>query len=250
MMQYNYRSRYLVVTNDNTYVYVYKYEKYKFDQPFLSFQAKFIFIGKSRVCEMTELSGAMDNSNFKGNTILLEVEDKKYVYISGLEISEFRTDDKILLYISLMANNIIPYTFAVGGKYTSFISTHYKIIENDKIEEGTLLHPSNNSLDPYDYHLSKNGLDCFKKLLECIRIHSSRLSMESGDMEEIGADDEDTEEDVNTHELEYADGSNEVVKTFKKVLYALNVIVIICLNSVVISVFVRNVIKIKVILIY
>ena len=40
MMQYNYRSRYLVVINENTYVSVYKYEKYKIDQPFLSFKAK------------------------------------------------------------------------------------------------------------------------------------------------------------------------------------------------------------------
>ena len=39
-MQYNYRSRYLNVINENTYVSVYKYEKHKFDQPFLSFQPK------------------------------------------------------------------------------------------------------------------------------------------------------------------------------------------------------------------
>ena len=35
---------------------------------------------------MTEYSGALNNSNFDGNTILLECEDSKYVYISGLEI--------------------------------------------------------------------------------------------------------------------------------------------------------------------
>ena len=77
MMQYIYRSRYLVVINENNYLSVYKFEKQKFDQPFLSFQAKHIVIGKSRVCQMTEVSGAMDNSNFNGKTILLEVEDKK-----------------------------------------------------------------------------------------------------------------------------------------------------------------------------
>ena len=53
-----------------------------FDQPFLSFQAKNIFIGKSRVCQMTDFSGTMDNSNFKGVTILLLVKEKKFVYIS------------------------------------------------------------------------------------------------------------------------------------------------------------------------
>ena len=84
-----------------------------------------------------------------------------------------------------MGNNMIPYTFAIGGKYTYFISTHYEIIQNDQIEEAMLLNASNNSLDPFDYHLRKNGLDCIKKLLECKRIHSSWLSIESGDMEEI-----------------------------------------------------------------
>ena len=115
-----------------------------------------------------------------------------------------------------MGNNMIPYTFAVGEGYTYFISTLYRFIENDKIEEGMLLNASNNSLDPYDYNLSKNGSDCFKKLLDCNRIHSSWLSMDSGDMAECVEDEEDVEEDVNIHELEYTDGSKEVVKIFKQ----------------------------------
>ena len=44
MMQYNYQSKYLVGVNENTYVCVYKYGKFKFDQPFLSFQVKNILI--------------------------------------------------------------------------------------------------------------------------------------------------------------------------------------------------------------
>ena len=43
IMQYNYQSRYLVVMNGNTYVSVYKNEKNKYDQPFLSFQAKIFY---------------------------------------------------------------------------------------------------------------------------------------------------------------------------------------------------------------
>ena len=68
IMQYNYRYRYLAVIIDAN-VYVYKYEKYKFDPPFLSFQAKNIFIGKSKVCPMTEFSGAVDEIDFDGNTL-------------------------------------------------------------------------------------------------------------------------------------------------------------------------------------
>ena len=168
-MQSNHRSINLVVINENAYVS----EKSKFDQPFLSFQAKSIFIGKSKICGKTKFSGALDNSNFDGNSILLECENSKYIYISGIEIFEFMTSVKIIDYISLMGNNMTTYVFAVGSRYTYFISTHYKLFENDKIEEGTLLNSLDDSLDPYDYHLSRNGLECFKKLLDCNRIHSS-----------------------------------------------------------------------------
>ena len=142
---------------------VYKYEKYIFDQPFFFFQAKKKFVVKSKFCAGTRFSRALDNSKFDGNTILLKCEDSKYVYISGLEIFEFRTDDKILDYISLMGKCMTPHSFVVREKLIYFKLTHYKFIENDKIEEGTLLNLSNNSFDPYDYHISKNGLDCFKK---------------------------------------------------------------------------------------
>ena len=42
MMQYNYRFKYLVMIDGD--VYVYKYEKCKFDQPFLSFKPKHILL--------------------------------------------------------------------------------------------------------------------------------------------------------------------------------------------------------------
>ena len=64
---------------------------------------------------MTEFSGALKSSNFNGNTISLECENNKYIYISVLEIFEFRTHDKIPDYVFLMGNLMIPYTFAVGG---------------------------------------------------------------------------------------------------------------------------------------
>ena len=76
-------------------MYVYKYGQCKFDPSSLSFKPKIIFIGESKVCDRTEFSGAADNdSAFEGNTLLLEVEDRKYVYISGLEKTEFETSDK------------------------------------------------------------------------------------------------------------------------------------------------------------
>ena len=73
VIQYIYRSRYLVVIDGDVYVYI--YEKNKIDKPFLSFQAKFIFVGESKGCVMTNFSGADDCSDFDGKTFLLECED-------------------------------------------------------------------------------------------------------------------------------------------------------------------------------
>ena len=141
MIQFNYQSKYLVIIDGN--VYLYKYENCKFDQPFLSFEPKHIFIGKSKVCPMTKFSGAGDKIDFDGITLLLECGGNEYVYFSGLEIFKFKTDDKFIDYISLMGNNFIPYAIIIGEKYIYFIAHHYKFIEKDKIEEGTLLNSTN-----------------------------------------------------------------------------------------------------------
>ena len=195
-------------------MYVYKYEKGEFEQPFLSLQPKHIFIGKSKVCEMTEFCEANDNSDFDGNTILLECQDIEYVYISGHEIFKFKTDDKIIDYISIMDNNLCPYTFAIGDKYTYFKSTRYNFIENDKIEERTLLNATNDSLDPFDYHLGKSGVDSFKTI-EHSQFHSFYPHIEE-DTE--GEDDVlvEEDEDVVLVETNFCIGTKEVVKIFNQ----------------------------------
>ena len=162
-MQHNYRSKYSVVVDGD--VYVFEYEKNKFGKPFLSFKPKHTFIGKSKVCDLTEFSGTADNSSdFDGNILLLQCENNEYVYIFGLDFFKLKTDDKIIDYISHMGNNMIACAIIVGEKYTYFLYHRYKFIQNDKIEEGTLLNATNNSLDPYDYHVEKCGIDAFKKL--------------------------------------------------------------------------------------
>ena len=163
IMHYNYENKYLVVIIDSI-VYVYKNKICKFDPPLFSFQGKNVFIGKSKVCSMTEFSGSEDKVQFDGNTLLLECEDIEYIYISGLEVTKFKTDDKIIDYTSLMGNNMTPYAIMIGERYTYFLYHRYKFIENDKIEEGTLLNATNTSLDPYDYHLEKCGIDSSRKL--------------------------------------------------------------------------------------
>ena len=190
---------------------VYKSEKHKFDKLFLSFRPNNIFIGTSEVCKLTEVSGAVDNSSdFDGNTTLLECEDNEYVYISGLEIFNFKTDDKPIDYISLMDNNMIPYAIIIGEKYTYFISHHYKFFEKDNIEQGTLLNTINGSLDPFDYHVENCGVHSFKKLERSL-IRTSWPGVGKGD-----EDVEEDEEDKDLIETQYLNGNNQVVKIFNQ----------------------------------
>ena len=213
IMQYNYRNKYLVAVDSD--VNVYKYDSCKFDKPFLSFQAKNVFIGLSKVCPMTEFCEAEDKEKFDGNTLLLECENNEYLYISGLEIFKLKTGDKVIDYISLIGNNMIPYTFAVGENYTYFLASHYKFIENDKIDERTLLNATNSSLDPYDYHVEKCGVNAFKKL-ENDLIHTSWPGHRDGGGEvEDDSDVEDVvEENEDLIDTKLYNGNYEVVKIF------------------------------------
>ena len=141
-----------------------------------------------------------------------ECENNEYVYISGLEIFKFKTDDNLLVYNSLIGNNMIPYAFAVWEKYTYFLSSHYKFIEIDKIEDGTFLNATNNSLDRYDYHVEKCGKHAFKKLKH-IQIQTGWPGF--GEHEE-NEDDYLVEEDEDLIETNYCKGNNEVVKLFSQ----------------------------------
>ena len=164
---------------------------------------------------MTEFSGANDSSDFNGNTILLECEDNVYIYISGLEISKFKTNDTFIDYTSFLGHNMCPYTFAIGENYTYFILTHYKFIEIDKIEKGTVLNVTNNSSDPFDLHLGKCGKDVFKKL-ERSQIHRCwpHDDEEAENVDLVVEDENDVlvEEDEDLIESNYGNGNNKKVK--------------------------------------
>ena len=158
--------------------------------------------------------GAKNSHDYDGNTLLLEFEDNEYVYISGLEIFKFKTDDKITDYTSLMGNNMTPNTFAVGEKYTYSLYDRYKFIENDKIEEGSLLNTTNGSFDPYDYHLEKCGIDSCKKL-ERNLIHSFWHGHGDNIDDDLVEEDE-VEGNEDLIETQYFNGTNEVVKIFNQ----------------------------------
>ena len=147
---------------------------------------------------------------------------------------------------------MVPYAIILEEKYRYFLYHRYKFIENDKIEESILLNAKNGSLDPFDYVVEKCGVDPFKRL-EPSLIHT----FWPGHGEDIENEDnvsdveDEVEEDGDLIETQYLNGNNEVVKIFdQKCVICLEREVIMHLDNVVISVFVSNVIKIKVILIY
>ena len=101
-----------------------------------------------------------------------------------------------------------PYTIAIGEKHTYIISIHYKFKKNDKIAEKSLLNATSNSLDPFDYHLRKCGVDSLKSL-EHSQIYTLYPHIEENVEDE---DDVLVEEDEDLIETNYCNGTNEVVK--------------------------------------
>ena len=102
-----------------------------------------IFLGKSKVCAVTALSGAFDKKCFDGNTILLKVGiengENKYVYIGVDMVCSFMTADNIYEYISKMGNNLSPYSIATGEKNYYLLAPNFKFIKKNKIDYDTIL---------------------------------------------------------------------------------------------------------------
>ena len=89
---------------------------------------------------MTESSGAKNDPWWNANTILLELEEYKYMFI-GEKIYTFTTNgDKIIKYISNMGNNCCAYSVAYGVNniYLLGMGTEY-YINHDKITDEKVL---------------------------------------------------------------------------------------------------------------
>ena len=101
------------------------------------------FLGKSQVCTMTMFSGALNESVFDGNTILLQIGEEngrhKYVYIGGDMVCSFMTSDNICEFISNMGNNLCPYSLATCEENYYLFAPNFKLNKKDKIDYDTLL---------------------------------------------------------------------------------------------------------------
>ena len=67
-------------------------------------------------------SGARDDSIWDGNTVLLEIEDRKYIFIGNSGVYSFKTEDKIIKFISNMGGNSVPYAIAYGDENIYYLS--------------------------------------------------------------------------------------------------------------------------------
>jgi hypothetical protein len=84
---------------------------------------KEIFIGKSSGKSYMSDHSPAQAKEFIGNSILLEISAKKYMYI-GTEIYTFETEDVIESYFSLVGNNDVPYPIALGTDNVYFMLDH------------------------------------------------------------------------------------------------------------------------------
>jgi hypothetical protein len=89
-----------------------------------------VFIGKSPKNEFTKFEGRF-GKKLDGNTILLQIEKERYVFIS-LGIIEFTIkNDEIIEYYSPIGPNEVPYPIAISNKNIYFmLEMKYIPIEN------------------------------------------------------------------------------------------------------------------------
>ncbi len=83
------------------------------------------------------------NSEFDGNSILVLVDDNKYVYV-GECIYSFKSYAKIVSYISDVGNNDVPYPYAKDEEGNVYLM----------IEDIVLTKINTDCVDPYDYFYS------------------------------------------------------------------------------------------------
>jgi len=117
-------SRPFRVMINGSHVTIYKNPDKNPNEKIKEFNVKKVFIGKSK-------------NKFAGNTILLHVSGKKYVYI-GAEIYEFEMEDDVETYFSLIGNSDVPYPIVLGKKNVYFmLKADHSYVPRDKFPANT-----------------------------------------------------------------------------------------------------------------
>lgn len=96
------------------------------------------------------------------NTILIKLNDHKYIYVSG-NVIQFETTEPIIDYISCMGNNDVPYPVAYSDNYVYFIQEREFIQKDGLPTEATVANAEQLYLDYYNYD-KKNKKYPIKKM--------------------------------------------------------------------------------------
>jgi hypothetical protein len=94
-----------------------------YDTLIKTIKAKNVYIGKSTGRPRGADHGSASPTFWDGNTILLHLSGKRYMYI-GHEIYEFDMLDTFDSYYSMIGHSDVPYPVLVGSEYAYFLLDH------------------------------------------------------------------------------------------------------------------------------
>ena len=185
LTEYN-PKKYAVTLQKNKRVKVQKFEDSSDDSNVIyNIHPLEVFVGKSEVCDMTEISGARDRLVFDGKTILLRISEgnnkHKFLYIGVDMLCTFLLIDRIYRYILLTGINLLSCSIAKCEENIYFLTPHFRFVKKDKIDENELLNTNEDFFIPFDYHVSECGIDSFQ-YIHRYKIHSNYTEY-TGDME-------------------------------------------------------------------
>jgi hypothetical protein len=148
-IHYNFSKTFLVyIKNKKVYVYTIP-KKYYFEDKNLNYKKNIwkyieligkynptkIFIGKSIKTNITK-KNKLYGSKYDGNSILLFLNNNKYIFIKDTEIYELNipNNDKIIKFYSCIDNDDMSIPIAIGTKNIYFLNK-YKYISNDNFSK-------------------------------------------------------------------------------------------------------------------
>lgn len=127
---------------DRTMITGHKLNRYHYTEKVLSLTPLKIWIGKSPKSPLTEMSRTY-GKKFDGNSLLVQLEPKEYVYI-GDTVYSFKTLAEIDTYISPVGANGFPQPYAVDKKKNVYLLSDGIVVTPNSMFPS--LHPSS---DPF-----------------------------------------------------------------------------------------------------
>jgi hypothetical protein len=121
--------------------------------PLMTINPEKIFIGRSNLSKMTQLSGTFGDSEYDGNTLLFKMKNNIYIYID-LRIFSFKALADINIFVSPVGGNNIPYPFAIDIDNNTYLLGKDLIIKNYKYPI-----PCDEYDDPYIFYYNNKEIN-------------------------------------------------------------------------------------------